>query len=231
VFLANFLAILNAIGYPYNMNEATIGIIIVVISALGYVSNSLNWRFLNYKINYLLYYLGAFIHESSHAIFCLLTFAKVSEYKVFVRQPHVSYSNSKLPLIGNLLISIAPIFGGLTVIFFVNKYFLAGQYIMPQFQNWQFFLSDFLKFIKQIDITKWKNLLAIFLFLNIGAMIAPSSQDLKNVWFWIILLVFIPWPFFTHFGLLAVAFILINIIFQIILITIISMVKLLRNFF
>ena len=105
------------------MKEITIGIIIIAISVLGYVSNWLNWRFLNYKINLWLYYFGAFVHESSHAIFCLLTGARISEYKVFVKQPHVTYSNSKLPIIGNLLISIAPIFGGLTLLFFINKYF------------------------------------------------------------------------------------------------------------
>jgi len=39
---------------------------------------------------------------------------------------------------------------------------------------------------------KWKNLITIFLLLNIGAMISPSWQDLKNVWFLMIILIFIP---------------------------------------
>lgn len=207
------------------MNNITIGILIATISILGYTSNWLNWRFLNYKINYLLYYFGTFIHESSHAILCLLTGAKISEYKVFVKQPHVSYSNSRLPLLGNLLISIAPMFGGLILLFIVNKYFFTNHFIMPEFSNWKLFLNDFLKLLKQIDITEWKNLVAIFLFLNIGVMLGPSWQDLKNVWFLIIILMFIPWIFFTHLGLLAIALILINIIFQIFLILIISIIK------
>ena len=201
-----------------NINFDTIGIVIIAISLFGYISNWLNWRFLNYKLNYLIYYLGAFVHESSHAILCLLTGAKVSEYKVFVRQPHVTYSNSKLPLIGNLLISIAPIFGGLTLLFFANKYFFTSQYIMPEFSSWKFFWNDFLMLLKQINLADWKNLITIFLFLNIGAMIGPSWQDLKNVWFLIIILVFIPWALFTQLGLLALSLILINIIFQIFLI-------------
>ena len=192
----------------------TIGITILLISILGYLSNWLNWSFLNYKINYWLYYFGAFIHESSHALFCLLTGGKIIEYKVLVRQPRVSYSNSKLPLIGNLLISIAPMFGGLLFLFFFNKYFLANYFIMPPFSNYQNFLPDFLKILKQINLTEWKDWVAIFLFLNIGAMIGSSWQDLKNVWLWIIILMFIPWPFFTHLGLLAIALILINIIFH-----------------
>ncbi|MEK7088874.1 MAG: M50 family metallopeptidase [Patescibacteria group bacterium] len=207
------------------MKEITIGMVIILISILGYISNWINWRFLNYKINYLLYYLGTFIHETSHAIACLLTGSKISQYKVFVQQPHIVYSNPRLPLIGNLLISIAPMFGGLLFLFLVNKYFLANQFIMPPFTNWKLFLNDFLNFLKQIDMVQWKNLIVIFLFLNIGATIGSSWQDLKNVWFLIFLLIFISWPFFTHLGLLATALILINIIFQAILTIIISVIK------
>jgi len=208
------------------MKEPTIGMIIITISALGYISNWLNWRFLNYKINHLLFYFGAFIHESSHALVALATGAKVHKFKVITYQPQVVYSNSKIPILGNLLVSIAPILGGLTFLFFVNKYFLANQFIMPAFSNWKFFLIDFLKFIKQINILEWQNLVLLFLFLNMGAMLGPSWQDLKNVWILIIILVFIPSTLFTHLGLIASAFILINIIFQIILMAIVSLVKL-----
>lgn len=207
------------------MEINTIGIIILAISFLGYISNWLNWRFLNYKANQWLYYLGAFVHETSHAIFCFLMRAKISEYKIFTSQPHVSYSKPRVKLIGDFLISIAPIIGGLTFLFFVNKYLLTNNFIMPEFSSWQSLPTDFLQFIKQIDITKWQNWLALFFFFNVGAMISPSWQDLKNVWLVMIILLFIPWNFFTHLGLLAVSLILINIILQIILIIIISILK------
>lgn len=205
--------------------ETNIGIIILAISVLGYLSNWLNWRFLNYKFNYWLYYLGAFVHESSHALLCIFTGAKISEYKVFTRQPHVTYSKPKLPLIGNLLISIAPMLGGLVFLFFVNKYFLANNFIIPSFTTWQTFQTDFLYFIKQIDISRWQNIVAIFLFFNVGAMIGPSLQDLKNIWLPILVLIFIPWYFFTQIGFLAITFILINIILQISLILILKIVS------
>ena len=111
------------------MDQLTVGIIIILISALGYFSNWLNWRFLNYKINHLLYYFGAFIHESSHALVALLMGAKIHKYKVVSIQPQVTYSNPKIPILGNLLISIAPILGGLSFLFLVNKFFLANQFI------------------------------------------------------------------------------------------------------
>jgi len=208
------------------MQELTIGIIIIIISALGYASNWLNWQFLNYKINHWLYYFGAFIHESSHALLCIATGAKVSQYKVFTNQPRVVYTDSKLPILGNLLISIAPILGGVTFMFFVNKYIFQGQFIMPAFSNWKFFLDDFIRFFTQINLAGWKDLILLFIFLNMGAMIGPSWQDLKNVWILIAILVFVPWPFFAHLGLLASAFILMGIILQIFLIVIIYSVKL-----
>ena len=156
---------LNRIGYHQSMEEPTIGILIIIVSVLGYTSNWLNWRFLNYKINHLLYYLGAFVHETSHAILCLLTGAKISQYKVFTEQPRVVYSKPRLPVIGNLLISIAPMFGGLALLFFVNKYLLINEYSMPLFSNWKFFLSDFLRFLKQIDLTQWKNFIILFIIM------------------------------------------------------------------
>jgi len=154
-----------------------------------------------------------------------LTGAKVSQYKVFVSQPRVVYSKCKVPIIGDLLISIAPMFGGLLFIFLINKYFLADYYSMPAFSNWHFFLYDFWHFLKQINLTDWKSLLTIFLLLNVGAMISPSLKDLKNVWPLMIILLFIPWPFFIHLGLFAVALILMNILLQIILALIIFFVK------
>ncbi|MFA6324840.1 MAG: hypothetical protein WCX46_01275 [Candidatus Paceibacterota bacterium] len=208
------------------MQDPTIGILIIIISLLGYLSNWLNWRFLNYKINHLLYYFGAFVHESSHALVCILVGARVSEYKVFAAQPRVSYTKPKLPIIGNLLISIAPMLGGLALLYFLNKYFLINEYILPSFSNYKLFLPDLLSFLKQINIFEWRNLIILFLLLNTGAMIGPSIRDLKNVWVLMVLLIFIPWPFFTSLGLFAITLILINIILQIILISLIYLVKL-----
>jgi hypothetical protein len=193
---------------------------------LGYFSNWLNWRFLNYKINHLLYYFGAFVHESSHAILCILTGAKITQFKVFNEQPRVVYTNPKLPILGNLFISIAPLFGGLALLFLTQKYFLLNQYIMPVFSDWHFFISDFLNFIKQINLFDWRNLITIFFLLNIGAMISPSWKDLKNVWILIIILLFIPWAFFSHMGLLAITLILMNLIIQLALILLISIFRL-----
>ena len=101
-----------------------LGVLIILITISGYLSNWINWQFLNYKPVRLLYFLGSFVHETSHAALCLLTGAKIKEFKVFSRQPRVVHSEPKLPILGMPLISLAPLFGG-SAFFIPSKSFLA----------------------------------------------------------------------------------------------------------
>ncbi len=105
-----------------------LGILIITITALGYISNWLNNKYLNFKLTRWLYYLGAAVHETSHAILCILTGAKITEFKIFSKQPRVSHTKSKIPLIGQLLISLAPIAGGLLFIYAINYWLLQGYF-------------------------------------------------------------------------------------------------------
>lgn len=67
---------------------------------------------------------GVLVHELSHYVMCKLTGARVTELKLFEKQQsggqtvyggHVTHGPSKLPLIGDPLISFAPVFGCLGV--------------------------------------------------------------------------------------------------------------------
>lgn len=196
------------------MENISIGLLLIAISALGYFSNWLNWRFLNYKWNEWLYFLGAFVHESSHAIFCLLSGAKIAEFKIFVRQPRVSYLKPKLPILGNLFISIAPALIGLLAVYLADKFLLKNYFTIPHLKNITSFPQAFFSFLKQINFSDWKNLLALFFSLNLGAMLAPSRQDLKNIWWLIIILFFFSSPGFTGLGILVIFLILLSILAQ-----------------
>lgn len=202
-----------------------LGILIISIVALGYISNWINWRYLNYKIVHLLYYAGVFIHETSHAIFCVLTGAKIGKYNIFSRQPQVIHSKPRLRFIGQPLISLAPLIGGLFFLFLVNKYFLAGYFEIPPFFNWQDALIVPLKLLTQINLFAWQSWIMILLFLNVGAMIGPSPQDLKNMWPILIVFFFIKSSLLTNLSLLVIILILANIAIQIILILIIKTIK------
>jgi len=163
------------------MSGINLGVVIVLITIFGYVSNFLNWRYLNFGIIRSLYYIGAVVHETSHAVLCIVTGAKIQDFTVFSSQPHVVHQKSRLPLIGEPLISFAPIAGGLLFLFLVNRYLLGSHFIFtatwPQFSSWRDWGSVLLVplgLLRQIDLLQWQSWVMILLFFNVGAMLGPS---------------------------------------------------------
>ncbi len=202
---------------------ASLGAALIAISALGSVSNWINGRFLNYKIVFLLYYVGALVHEASHAIVCLFTGAKIQEFSVLARQPHVTYLKPKLPIVSNILISLAPIVGGIGFLYLVNRFWLTGAFTLPELNSVSDLWLALGKLLAQIRIFHWQSWVMILLFLNAGAMIGPSARDLKNIWPALIILLFVSPPFLVHLALLAILLILANIAVQIILGTVLAL--------
>jgi hypothetical protein len=214
------------------MSEINLGEIILLIAALGYVSNFLNWRYLNYGVIRLLYYIGAVVHETSHAILCLLTGARIEKFTIFSNQPQVVHQKSKLPLLGEPLISFAPIAGGLLFLFLVNHYLLGNHFAASvlQFSNWHDWRSMLLaplKLIAQINGLQWQSWVMILLFFNVGAMLGPSPRDLKNVWLALIVLFFVPVFWATRpllaMGFVALGLIAVNILLQVLVIVVINL--------
>ncbi len=195
-----------------------LGILIIIISLLGYFSNYLNNVYLNLSFLHWLYYLGAIIHESSHAFFCLLTGAKISKFKIFSKQPQVSHTRSKIPILGQALISLAPLAGGFLFLYLINKYLLSNYLSIKTIGAWSSILNIPLQILSQINILSWQGWIVILLSFNIGAMIGPSFQDLKNIWWIFIILFFIKWPFLINIGLIIIGLIITNIIIQLSLI-------------
>ncbi|HUC31087.1 MAG TPA: M50 family metallopeptidase [Candidatus Paceibacterota bacterium] len=213
------------------MIDISLGIVIVLITAFGYLSNTLNWRYLNYGVVRFLYYIGALVHETSHAVLCIVTGAKIEEFTVFSNQPRVVHRKSKLPFLGELLISAAPIAGGLLFLFLVNRYLLGNYFAPPHVANWHDWRSVLaapLEFLSQINILQWQSWVMILLLFNAGAMLGPSTQDLKNVWPMLIILFFINSPLLAGIGLAALSLIMANIVLQIVVILLLSLMRLMR---
>ncbi|MDD5621280.1 MAG: hypothetical protein PHS27_01690 [Candidatus Pacebacteria bacterium] len=200
-----------------------IGILIIIIALLGYLSNYLNWKYLNNFAIRFLYYIGTFIHELSHIILCILTGAKISKISIFSRQPKIIHSKSRIPIIGQALISLAPIIGGMAFLYAINRFCLSNYFTVPS--NFK----DFLTIFSGIGILDWQLWVMILLSFNMGAMIGPSLQDLKHIWFVLILLLFVKWPVLINISLLAIFLILLNILIQGILIVILSIVRKIRG--
>ena len=208
----------------------TLGFIIILIVAFGYASNWLNGKYLNYRLTHFTYYLGAFVHESSHALLCLLTNAKIEEFEVFSAQPHVTHRTSRWPIIGSFLISSAPIYGGLFFIFLINHFVLHDHFSIQHLgSNGNDVLIQAFNFITQIRPWEWQSWVMFVLFLNIGAMLGPSFQDIKNIWPLLILMCFVQSPTLTHLGLIALSLILVNIFIQLLLIAILKIFRVVKH--
>jgi hypothetical protein len=202
-----------------------LGISIVLITLLGYASNWLNWRYLNSPITSFLYYIGTLVHELSHAIACFCTGAKIKEISIFSKNPHIAFLEPKIPILGKLLISLAPLAGGISFLFLINRYFLTDHFVLPQFLNWQDIFIYPIKILGRINLFDWRSWVAIFLLLNVGAMIGPSWQDLKNIWFLLIIFFFLKWQFLANFNLQVISIILSGILIQITLMILIKITK------
>lgn len=207
-----------------------LGILIILITLSGYISNWINWRYLNYKLIHLLYFIGAFVHETSHAAACFLTGARIEEYDIFSRQPRVVYSpNPRIPLIGRVLISLAPLVGGLSFVFLINHCWLSGYFSLPQISDWRDVPLIPFKLLSQISLSGWRSWVMVLLFLNVGAMIGPSIKDLKNIWPVFPVFFFIKSPVFINFSFLIIGLILTNIVIQFSLILLINSIKIIKH--
>ena len=184
-------------------------------------------------------FLGIFFHEFSHFLLCKLTGAPVFEFKVGHNEGFVKHGNSKIPLIGNLLISLAPLFLGVSIllIIFINlsSLTLNDFSVMPQSGTW----IDFNTLLDNIKIVlysfDYKNIMFwVFLFFSLNILVAlkPSHQDLKNI-----TIAIITYGFFSRFAFMMPVNILIIFMFlganilQFVAIVILSSVYLIKRLF
>lgn len=204
---------------------------IPLVALVGSVSNWLNWRFLDFRVTRLLYYVGAFVHESSHALACLVTGARIQEFKPFSSQPRVVHGRSRIPVLGSAIISSAPIFGGIAFLYLLDRHVLGGAFgVGLVASDWKALLLAPIGILSGINLATWQGWAVVALILNAGAMIGPSFQDLKNMWVALVVLFFLPSPaILVGLCLSALALILANIVIQATLIAVIALAKALKR--
>jgi hypothetical protein len=133
---------------------------------------------------------GVIVHELAHAIGCLITGAKVTSLNVFEKEGgRVEHTKSKIPLIGQIIISTAPMVAGVAAIYFLAKFVgfrtidLIGVPLSLEGVK-----GAVLHLISSIDIHDRKNWLVLYLLVSLAVTMTPSKQDLKNIVLSIILL-------------------------------------------
>jgi len=179
------------------MNIATEPFLIVVLLGIGVIAISLVLDILWAQVIPLrsLYYAirapGVIVHECSHILGCIITGAKIKKVVFFSQGGgSVTYTSSKIPYIGDVIISTAPlvcipiVLAGLTWVF--SQYLGCFFPPMPIAVN---SMDTLLGLVITITILVTQNLVVrfnpwfiVYLYLTVTLVLslAPSAQDMKN---------------------------------------------------
>lgn len=209
-------------------------ILFAVIELLSYFYQKL---FIGFSPLRAFLFLGVFIHEFSHYLACKITLAPVHQFKVGRLGGHVQHGRSRIPLLGGMLISLAPLIVGIVLLIFLL--FWVGQTSLKDF--WQSFSAGELSsasllfayaknLISNVSIISWQFWLWLFLSLNILAVFAPSKQDLKNIAFGLVIFILISYFLPVMVGvnsliIFALSFALVMLVAALILLVVAKMLK------
>lgn len=126
---------------------------------------------------------GVILHELSHALGCLVTGAKITHISFFDRKGgSVEHQKPFIPLVGQVIISLAPLVGGVAIIFLVSKYIgvkevsLAGMNL-----SYLSVKETVFNVLRGVSLSSRLDWLIIYLALSMAVTMNPSFQDLKNV--------------------------------------------------
>jgi hypothetical protein len=134
---------------------------------------------------------GVVLHECSHSIGCLLTGAQIRNIVLFSKDGgSVTYSRPRLPYIGDVIISTAPLFLLPLALSFVTGAF--GSYLgctfpaFPTTLGSANTLSDLgmgiLGTFSDNLLVRFNGWFLVYLYLTVSLVlsVAPSAQDMKN---------------------------------------------------
>lgn len=126
---------------------------------------------------------GIIVHEFSHALLCLLTGAKISKISLFEKEGgKVVHSSPKIPILGQILISLAPIAFGAGAIFLLSKKLGINDVDFTAIHLTKQGLLEFIRStFSNLDFHKTSTWMIVYLVLSIAVTLTPSFQDLRNV--------------------------------------------------
>ncbi len=126
---------------------------------------------------------GVIIHEMSHFLACILTGAKVTKVVVFdTSGGSVEHEKPKIPILGQLLISMAPFIIGSAIIYFLSLHLGLKPVNLKEIDlSVGGMLSYAKSMISPINFGDWKNWIIFYIVLNVIVTMTPSKQDFKNI--------------------------------------------------
>jgi len=143
------------------------------------------------SLYYILRFPGVVIHECSHILGCLLTGAEIRNVILFSKGGgSVTYTRPKIPVLGDVVISTAPVFCIPLVLAFCTWVF--AQYLGCTFPAFPFppdsvnppgdLAPGILGMFEVNLVTRFNPWFLLYLYLTLSLIlsVAPSLQDLKN---------------------------------------------------
>lgn len=171
-----------------------LGPILLIAFLMNFFSGAIErklTRLLGIKLYLLLFgWLGTCVHESGHALFCLIFRHKINEIKFFKPDletgtlGYVNHSyNPKSPYqnIGNFFIGIGPILLGAVVIYFATYLYL-GDINSNEGNTGPISQAMTLAghLFKPANLLDWKFYLFLYITLSVGGAINLSTPDIKG---------------------------------------------------
>lgn len=141
---------------------------------------------------------GVVLHELSHALACVITGAKVVKISFFDKDGgSVKHQPSFIPIIGPVIISLAPLAIGILVFFLLAKRIQLNNSL-----DLSAMYFNFKTIILAIDWKNWLNIVIIYLLLSVLVTMTPSWQDLRNMLIPVIIIIAVFYLLirFTSFG-------------------------------
>ena len=133
---------------------------------------------------------GIIVHELSHATLCLLTGAKMTKMSFFDKNGGVvEHHPSKIPILGGILISVAPfVFGAALIYILSRKIGVSGVNLTSIEFTRQGLFHYFKSSFSGLEYHNPMTLILLYLILSIAVTMTPSAQDLRNIFFSILFL-------------------------------------------
>jgi len=127
---------------------------------------------------------GIILHEVAHAFACLITGAKIGKVSFFEKQGgSVTHSHSKIPILGDILISFSPLVFGIVSLYFLSLWLGLGNqsfavFTLADLRHIQI-LPTIIDFYR-LNFSSNQNIVIFYLALSVCVTMTPSVQDLKN---------------------------------------------------
>jgi len=170
---------------------------ILVLLAAEYAGNV--WSGVLGRAYWIMMAPGVAIHELSHAAGCLIMFAKINKIRLFgPKGGEVQHGKPKIPVIGPVVISLAPMVGCVLALTLVGMLLKSPLYKAIQNNlapmNLVFSprgVGDFVTYtirtiwelakgIRETNWLEWRAWLFIYAAVCLGICMRPSGKDLKN---------------------------------------------------